>query len=213
MKQTLSEAERAQLDRSISAAEHRSGAQIVVAVIGRSDNYPEIPWLAFVLGVSLASLAVFGLSSRSNVLLIAVATILAAGGTSALLTMILPGFARIFLATQRAEAEIRQYAQALFLERELFATRRRRTVLLLVSLFEQQAVLLTDKGLRDVLSGESELIISDGIQRKLSSGQLVTALETALQQLAAVLEASATTAVDTYGADELANQVIEERGV
>lgn len=213
MKQTLSEAERAQLDRSISAAEHRSGAQIVVAVIGRSDNYPEIPWLAFVLGVSLASLAVFGLSGRSNALLIAVATILAAGGTSALLTIVLPGFARIFLTAQRAEAEIRQYAQALFLERELFATRRRRTVLLLVSLFEQQAVLLTDKGLRDVLSGESERTISDGIQRTLSSGQLVTALETALQQLAAVLEASATIAVDTDGADELANQVIEERGL
>ena len=213
MKQTLSEAERAQLDRSISAAEHHSGAQIVVAVIGRSDNYPEIPWLAFVLGVSLASLAVFGLSGRSNALLIAVATILAAGGTSALLTIVLPGFARIFLTAQRAEAEIRQYAQALFLERELFATRRRRTVLLLVSLFEQQAVLLTDKGLRDVLSGESERTISDGIQRTLSSGQLVTALETALQQLAAVLEASATIAVDTDGADELANQVIEERGV
>lgn len=213
MKQALSEAERIRLDRSIAEAEQRCGAQIVLAVIGRSDSYAEIPWLAFALGVSLAGLAVFGLSGRDNALLIAITTILAAGGASALLAMYLPGFARLFLAAHRAEAEMRQYAQALFLERELFATRKRRTVLLVVSLFEQQAMLVIDKGLRDCLTADSEQAVTARIKQAFASGPLVTALEAGLEQLVSSLEAATSACSSLEEPDQLPNQVIEERGV
>jgi len=40
-------------------AEKRTGAQIVLAVIGTSDSYAEIPGEAFSLAVSVAGLFVF----------------------------------------------------------------------------------------------------------------------------------------------------------
>lgn len=47
------------MDKRIAAAEKRTGAQIVVAVIERSDSYSELPWKAFALGVFVAGFLVF----------------------------------------------------------------------------------------------------------------------------------------------------------
>lgn len=44
----------------------------------------------------------------------------------------------------RAEAEVRQHAQAMFLERGVFQTRDRTGLLLMISLFEHRIVILPD---------------------------------------------------------------------
>lgn len=59
MKPTLNNEERGRLNQLIADAEKRTGAQIVLAVIERSDAYDEIPWKAFALGASLAGLLHF----------------------------------------------------------------------------------------------------------------------------------------------------------
>ena len=41
--------------------ERVTGAQVVAAVVGKADDYPDIPWRAFALGAGLAALAVVGL--------------------------------------------------------------------------------------------------------------------------------------------------------
>ena len=60
---------------------------------------------------------------------------------------VVPPFARLFLAAHRRDLEVRQHAQSLFLTRELFATRARTGVLILVSLFERRIEILPDTGL------------------------------------------------------------------
>jgi uncharacterized membrane protein len=47
------------LDQRIAEVEKLTGVQIVIAVIERSDAYPELPWKAFALGAAVAGLAVF----------------------------------------------------------------------------------------------------------------------------------------------------------
>lgn len=56
MKQILNDQERIQLDRRVADVERRTGTQIVLAVIERSDTYAELPWKAFALGVAAAGL-------------------------------------------------------------------------------------------------------------------------------------------------------------
>jgi len=58
MRQNLSDQERQKLDRRIADVEKRTGAQIVLAVVERSDVHAELPWKAFALGAALAGLAV-----------------------------------------------------------------------------------------------------------------------------------------------------------
>ena len=144
MERILSDHDRNKLDERIAEAEKRTKAQIVLAVINRSDNYAELPWKAFALGASVAGLLVFILDLLLNywashtMVLITVAVMLASGAVFALLTVFVPGFARYFLSSHRAGVEVRQYAESLFLTRELFATSGRTGLLLLVSLFERQ---------------------------------------------------------------------------
>ncbi len=87
------------------------------------------------------------------------------------------GFARFFLEAHRAEVEVRQYAQSLFLSREVFATRGRTGVLLLVSMFERQVVLLPDTGLAKRLSREAMHHIVARMTAALAGGQVRLALE------------------------------------
>ncbi|HNT43192.1 MAG TPA: hypothetical protein PKN85_01950 [Syntrophorhabdaceae bacterium] len=160
MRGILRDDERARVDEGVKEIERRTGAQIVVAVVERSDSYVELPWKAFALGASITCLVIFALGffapyrASQATGFVAIAGMLAFGGLCALLTVLMPGFARLFLSRYRSETEARQYAESLFLKREIFATAGRTGILLFVSLFEGQAVLLPDRGLAGSLAGE-----------------------------------------------------------
>ena len=215
MRHTLTEQERTQLDRQIADVEGRTGAQIVLAVVDRSDVYAELPWKAFALGAALAGLAMSALDllrpewpSPAAVLLSVTATLLA-GAACALACVVLPGFAQLFLDTDRAGVEARQYAESLFLSREVFATRGRTGVLLLVSLFERQVIMLPDSGLARRLDRDLSQGIIARMTVQLASGQVAKAFEAGLTGLDEALGVTAPAGVPV---NELPDAIVEEKG-
>lgn len=216
MKQILSETEKSQLDQLIKKAEERINAQVVLAFIQRCDIYAEIPWKAFALSGSVMGLLMFLLNLLmpgwiTNALILAsIAAPLAVGAFFALATILLPGFARLFLPGSRAETETRQYAESLFYARELFATEGRNGLLLLVSRFERQIVILPDKALSHRFSNEAMQEIIALMSPHLRQKEVRRAMETGLEGLIKLLEGSATAAEVK---DELSNEIIEEEGV
>ncbi len=215
MKQNLSEQERRHLDQRVAYTEKRTGVQVVLAVIEKSDNYVELPWKAFALGAAGAGLAATLLDllqprwSPFFTMFFGVTMTLIGGAVCALLSVALPGFARLFLDAHRAEVETRQYAESLFLSREVFATSKRTGILLLVSLFEQRVVVLPDTGLRRRLNADALQGIISRMTAPLAAGQVGRALEAGLACLEEVLGAGATAA---SGEDELSNEIVEEDG-
>ncbi len=215
MKHSLSDEERKVLDQRIAEAEKRTGAQVVLAVIGKSDAYAEIPWKAFALGASLAGLLVLlmnikgPLASSVQAALLAIVLTLAAGAGFALLAVFVPDFARLFLFTHRAEMETKQYAESLFLSRELFATRDRRAVLLMVSLFERRIVVLPDKGLAGEFGEEAIHRVIDSMRPDLTAGRTGQALVAGLKSLE---ENISTTGKSGCPENSLPDDVIEEKG-
>ncbi len=215
MRPFLTDHERTTLDQRIADAEQRTGAQIVLAVIGRSDNFTELPWKAFALGAAFAGLVatLYALLRpawiEGPVTLLAVVATLATGAVCGLACVAFPRFARLFLDPHRAQAEARQYAQSLFLERELFATHGRSGVLLLVSMFERQVVLLPDRGLRSRLSEAASQAIVGRVAAALAVGDVGGALE---QGLRGIEKALGLSGGDTPVEDELPNTIIEEQG-
>ncbi len=213
MPRPLSDQERCNLDNRVAEAEKRTGAQIVLAVIERSDTYAELPWKAFALGASAAGLFISILElvrpswNAGLAVLLTVVTTLMAGSVCALLCIAVPGFARFFLDDHRAEVEVRQHAQSLFLSHELFATSRRTGILLLISLFERQVLVLPDTGLTDRLDRNALGKIVSRMTTILASGQIAQALEEGLNSLQEYLHA---TASDTLAKNELPDEVIEE---
>jgi putative membrane protein len=215
MKHTLSDEERKHLDQLIADTEKRTGTQIVLAVIDRSDVYAEIPWKAFALGASIAGLLVlvmnllWPLASATGAAFLTIVMILAAGAGLALLTVFVADFARIFLHSHRAEMETRQYADSLFLSRQMFATTERKAVLLLVSLFERQVVVLPDSGLAQKLNRNAIEMIIKHMRLYLQSGQTARALEAGLKKMEEIVSDNAPS---KSSVNELPNDIIEEKG-
>lgn len=219
MKQALSDPERDQLNQRIAETENRTNSQIVLAVIKRSDSYDEIPWKAFALGSSVAGLIFFILDLLLNywtshvMVLTAIAATLLAGATFALLTVFVPGFAKFFLSAHRADMEVRQYAESLFLSHELFATYRRMGVLMLVSMFERQVILLPDKGISNRLSKKTMQDVITSMTLILKRNDVKAALDEGLAKLSLILETSTHEEQAESELNELSNKIIEEKGV
>lgn len=214
MKRILTDDDRDQLDALIATTENRTNTQIVLALIQRSDSYAEIPWKAFGLGSSTAGLLVFLYDLIFNdwhplmTMVYTVMIILGAGAVLTAMTLLLPGFARIFLAVHRAETEVRQYAESLFLSRELYATARRTGILLLVSLFERKVVILPDKGLNDILTENQLHSIIREMTPLLHQRAARKAFEAGMEKLSVILENGLT----GTGKNELPDEIIEEKG-
>ena len=193
------------------------GVEVVVAVIARADSYPEVPWKAFAMGASLAALAVALLAPvdagwhAGYAVIEAVVAVLAAGGMLALATVWITPLARLFIPPERREVEVRQYAQALFLENELHRTQRRDGILLLVGLLEHQVVVLADRGVTEKVTADAlnrvVAAVTEGIGRK----HLAEALLAGLGQLDAILEQARFQAA-TGDTNELADGVIQRQG-
>lgn len=210
MKHSLNDEERSRLDQRTADVEKRTGAQIVLAIIERSDVYAELPWKAFALGVSGAGLLVlimnilWPFSSSMQAAVTAMIIMLAAGAGLALLSVFVPDFARLFLAVHRAETETRQYAESLFLNKQLFAARKRKAVLLLVSLFERRIVVLPDAGIDKKINQGAANKIIQSMRKDLKAGQTAHALETGLEKLEEMI-------LRPESSQELPN-IIEEKG-
>jgi putative membrane protein len=149
----LSTAEANAIEARSAEVESRVGIQIVAAIIDKADAHVELPWKAFAMGAVLAGVALVVADAMrpqwltANAALVDTVAILSCGGASALLAIFARPYARLFLRSTRRDFSVRRHAQALFLEHELFATRQRNGVLILVSCFERRVELLADVGL------------------------------------------------------------------
>lgn len=200
----LSETERRDIAERAARLEARTGVQVVAAVVGRCDAYPEIPWKAFALSSGLAFLAA---SLWHPDAVLGGLTFLLGGAAAALATVFLPGFARLFLDAARREAETRQYAAAFFLANGLSRTQRRRAVLVLVGVFERSVVVLQDSGLALAETELQEVIAR--MTPQLAAGRVAPALREGLDALEALLAAKGFAG---GGTDEIAQEVFEEKG-
>jgi len=186
------------LEARVRAVEGRTGTQVVVALVDRADLYHGLRWRAFAFGAALAGAAlVLGGALRpgwiphpaSATVFTAVAGVLGTGLALALAASLAPPFARLFLEPLRAEAEARQRAESIFLERELFGTRERTAVLLLACRFERQAVVLADTGFRGRIADDDWLRVGAAMGARVRAGREVEGLLAGLDALECTLVA------------------------
>ena len=213
----LTQAESAALAAHVRDVEERTGVQVVTAVIGKADSYAELPWMAFALGATLAGLlsaiadALYPAWVTSQVVLANTLMILGAGGASALLAIFVPAYARLYLTNTRRDAEVRHYAQALFLRRELFKTHARNAVLILVARFERKVEILADVGLHDAIGAAQWRKVISRMTPLLREGRCAAALEAGLAALEDIAGRSGLK-LEPGADNELADRPIDLKG-
>ena len=210
----LTEQEQQQINRLVAEVEAASGAQLVVAVVAKSDTYPEIPWKAFALGVATAGtlIAVAGLLhtdwSPRHAVALATMILLGCGMTFGAATIFVPALARLFLDDLRAALEVRQYAHAMFLDRGIFQTQGRVGVLILMSLFERRAAIVADAGVREYLTDAQVDAVSAKMIPLLATGQVAAAAEMGLRTIEQLLRGK----LDRSAHNALADTLVQECG-
>ena len=210
----LTSQEKQQINGLVAELEAASGAQLIVAVIGKADAYPEIPWKAFALAAVTAALVVapveIGLVTAAlHTSALGLLVVLAAGLVAALAAMFVPPLGRVLLDRARARMEVEQYAQALFLERGMFQTQHRTGILVLISRFEREAVIVADSGVRRLVTGEQIEAIVERMRPLVGKGLPAGAVQGALTDLTRLLRGKFEQAA---GVNELSNALVEERG-
>jgi putative membrane protein len=196
--------------------ESRCGVQVVPAVIGKADVYPEAPWLAFAAGTAFGALglvvfdAVHPLWVTASTAMLHAVTMLAAGAACALLAAFVSPVARLFLRGPRIAEEVRQYAESLFLRHALFATRDRCGVLVLVSLFERRIEIIADTGVAARISDAEWQLAIARMTPHLRDGRPFDALRASLAYVEELLAARGFST--RGGPNELPDDVVEERG-
>lgn len=214
---TLSQEERQQINALVARFEADTGIQAVAAVTDKADAYPDIPWKAYAIGSGVGALGaalnpyfVSGWSHASIIALDAM-LILAAGALLSLLSAFVPAIGRIFLDRVRAQAEALQYAQALFLEREVFRTRDRRAVLVVMCRFERVGVVLADTGLAQYAPAGAMGELGKFTGTLLAKGAVVPAFEAAFSRITELLKLGGFVAASDRQ-NEIADDVLVEKG-
>jgi len=206
--------EREQICALVERFEVDTGVQAVATVAAKADAYPDIPWKAYALGSGIGALAAafnpFLVSgwSHASVLALDAMIILAAGVVLAALAGFVPVIGHLFLDGVRARAEALQYAQGLFLDHQLFRTKARRAVLVVLCHYERTGVVIVDTGLRQFAPAAALAEIGATSGRILASAGVVPAFEVALHKVKELLVANGLTA--SAGSDELADEVLPE---
>ncbi len=166
----FSDADLEAIRRATAEAEERTSGEIVTYVVGRVDDHDEARWKGAALGALGLALAaglahwLGGLWGGAGVLWIALPS-LAGAAAGYLFAALVPGLERRLISDQDLERRVRVRAAAAFLEEEVFDTRERTGVLILIALFEHRAVILADSGIHgnvepDVWSGLVDELIA-----------------------------------------------------
>ena len=209
--------ERRKIDQCVAAFEARTGTQVVAAVVDKSDDYPEIPWKAFALGVAVTALGLLVIElvrpdwpGAWHTLVFSVTT-LGVGAGLALATLRSASVARLFLNPVRAEAEVFQHAEGLFVRNELFRTRERNGLLILVSRFERRVVVLPDVALGARVAKTDLQRIVDHVSRMLAENRVCDGLCGGIAEAGSLL-ATAGFVAGGAATNEIPDSVIEEGG-
>ena len=197
--------------------EQRTGAQVVVAVLGRARAYPEATWRGFSAGTALgASLAVCvtllrpDWPARTDALR-AVAAALLAGLAGALAARTIPALTRAFSSRRAREAAARERARALFVEHGVHGTRERIGVLVLVSLLERRVELVPDTGLAARLPAHAWDDVLAAMRPALLSRHTALAFTSGLDALERALAAAGLTPAPG-GGNELPRELVVAEG-
>ena len=214
----VSEKERIDINGLVARFESATGVQAVAAVTPKADAYPEIPWKAFALGASVAGLvtalhpSVIRIWSDTGVAALDAMLILGCGALLAALSAFVPAVGRVFLDRVRAKSEAQQYAKELFLERELFATRSRRAVLVVMCRFEGLTVIVADSGLARYAPPAELAAIGEAAGARARKGDVTGAFAAAFDRVEALLKQHGLSPETAPASNELADDVLVGRG-
>jgi len=191
--QRFSEEQLGRIREAVRKAEQNISGEIVPVFVERSGRYSIANYRSAVLGAALFFILVilfdrfFPAWAIYDPMLIFI-IVLTGGLLGYIVAHFVPWVKRVLLTKSQLQNSTRQRAENAFLQEEVFNTRHRTGIMLFVSFFEHEVIVMADRGIAKVVDQiEWDRIvktITDGI----SSGKLIEAMEAAINRCGDILK-------------------------
>lgn len=176
---------------AVRAAEQKSAGEIVPLLVEAVDEHPEAVWKAAALGAVAAGAAAALLRPLlpgwgAAPLWLALPA-LAGALLGALAGRAVPGLARWLIGARRLDQRVDACAAEAFLRHELFHTRDRSGILILIALFEHRVRILADQGIHAAVPGETWTRLAAETAAAMRRGSVGEALRAAVERCGELL--------------------------
>jgi len=196
LKQTLKDEDLERIKAAVKNAEEKISGEIVPVLVERSGDYLIALYKGSLIGAALTFISMvvldrFVINDAVNTLFYDPVFILLIVILGGVLGAVVPYFSdpvkRLLVARRYQDLVTRQCAENAFLEEEVFNTRQRTGVMIFVSFFEHEVIVMADKGISKIVDQKQWDKIVQDLIKDIRNGRLVEALENGIKQCGDIL--------------------------
>lgn len=191
IKKKFSDSDLQRIKVAVKEAEENISGEIVPVIIDRSGQYLIANYKGSLIGASIAFMMMIVLDRyiidhASNTLFydpVFIFFVVVLGGIlGALGPYFSEWFKRLLLSQVYMDQTTRRRAENAFLEEEVFNTRQRTGIMIFISFFEHEVIVMADKGISKVVEQKQwDLIVADLVAH-IRGGNIIGGLEAAIKQ-------------------------------
>jgi putative membrane protein len=188
----FSESDLNRIKEAVREAESKISGEIVPVIVGKSGHYTIANYKAgFLLAsVVFAFIIVFDRYVPQYAVydpLLIFLIVLIAGMIGAMAANYSPWIKRMMLSQQHLDHATRQRAENAFLEEEVFNTRHRTGIMIFISFFEHEVIVMADTGISKVVEQKEWDKIVNNLTDNIRKNKIVEGLEQALKRCGEIL--------------------------
>lgn len=196
LRKKFSEEDLHRIKSAVKSAEEKISGEIVPVIVERSGIYTIAHYKASLIAgvlffVFMIILDRYVIEDASHTLyydpLFIFGVVIAGGALGALIPAISPAAKRWLVSRGYMDDSCRQSAENAFLEEEIFNTRHRTGIMIFISFFEHEVIVMADRGISKVVEQEEWDKIVAELVRHIRAGNIVEGLEAGIKRCGEIL--------------------------
>lgn len=196
MKDRFTDSDLQRIKTAVKEAENKISGEIVPVIVERSGNYLIANYKGSLLGAALAFIAMilldrYLITDASNTLfydpVFIFFVVVVGGGIGAALPYFSEPLKRMLLSQSYLEQTTRQRAENAFLQEEVFHTRHRTGIMIFISFFEHEVMVMADRGISKVVEQKQWDKIVAELVAQIRAGKIIEGLEVGIKRCGEIL--------------------------
>lgn len=192
IKSRFSAAELERIKSAVHTAEDKISGEIVPVFVEKSGFYSIASYRAAIVCAALAFLLIIfsdrylpALAIYDPLLIFLV--VLLFGLVGGFASHYIPFIQKFFVGQQHLDRSTKQRAETLFLQEEVFNTRHRTGIMIFISFFEREVIVMADRGISKMVEQKEWDKIVQGIIQNIKKGNVIEGIESAVLRCGEIL--------------------------
>jgi putative membrane protein len=196
LKQKFSDDDLQRIKAAVSEAEKKISGEIVPVIVERSGTYAVANYKACLISAALVFVLMvildrYVIDHATDTLyydpLFIFTAVMAGAAVGAFLPNLIPSLKRRLVSRADLDESCRQSAENAFLEEEIFNTRHRTGIMIFISFFEHEVIVMADKGISKVVDQQEWDKIVAELVSNIRSGKLIEGIEAGIRRCGDIL--------------------------